>query len=394
MFKSLFLQIIAFFAILEMLLFAFNFTVDPFGINHSPPKNDKFYKVTKPAQIVLTQPSTIVIGNSRNNYSFDVSRLQTSGAYNLSFLGATIEDIRKLFGHAVATAPIKHAYVTLDTVCTTKKSRDQSNQVLDDRFLAGIHSPTYARLQMFLVNLSYQSTMRGLLYFHRGNQSQFDSSGRITTFDEFEYKTKGPAFAMVKRDHWNAESNIADTHNPESYEDYKSSCDTSDLEHIVSLARSKNIQLTFFFNPVNMRYWVIQDKLGKLDQHYYARKLAFETIAQAYANDPVTMPDIYDFNIVSSITTDKLSASDDQESPYWYESSHYKKIVGDEMLDIMSGRKADVADSSRVYKINPETFDAFYQRNEASFYEWQRKNPWIGEEIDQILNETLQKSGS
>lgn len=323
---------------------------------------------------------SVVISNSRNYYSLDPSKLKNNGIYNLSLTGITIDQIYKLFRHAVSIAPIKEAYIGLDSICVEATGSDS----IDERFLATNYWHIDLYLKKFLFTISSQATLETFNTIRGKATSGLDAYGRQTVFNEFDFKNKGHSFALDGRDavKINAERKIAE--DLSSYSTFKKTCDITPLNKILDLAHERNVHLTFFINPVNMRYWEIQYRLGTFDRYYYLKRIALEAIENFAQRNNEVPPKIYDFNVASNITTEPLSANAPTEPTYWYESSHHKMIVGDMMVEALKTKTGNI--SSPYYSIlSLDNLDKNFKSNKEAFLKWRSGNKGILKEIDTLM---------
>lgn len=85
------------------------------------------------------------------------------------------------------------------------------------------------------------------------------------------------------------------------------------LKEIAALARKNNIRLVIFINPIHQATYAGSSNLKKFAR--FKKELALIT-------------DYYDFSGINSVTTNNY---------YYYETSHYRLLVGDMMLKVMLG---------------------------------------------------------
>ena len=97
----------------------------------------------------------------------------------------------------------------------------------------------------------------------------------------------------------------------------------------------KKISLFFFYNPVNVRYWEIFHIKGNINNILFNKKLAKQTLNR-YKGTAIDI-EVFDFLQLNSYTLERLSYKDKHKNhTYWYESSHYKKSLGDILMAAMT----------------------------------------------------------
>lgn len=373
--------------------FAFNVTVDPYGIHGQSARFASNAKITKAFALDRQDPEIVLIGNSRNNYAMDVSQLEHEGwnAYNFSHAGIQIDEIRHLFSHALHTAPVRQAYISLDSLC----SNHTISTSVDLRFLTLEGRRTNALKNRFLLDISYQSSRDSITVLN-GQTSRFLSpNGQTMLFDEFDYQEQGSAHALKMREaravKATQDHHLAGTKN---YKDFVQKCDISELAAILEMARQHDVNLTFFFNPIHMRYWNIHFEAGQLEWRLYRRRLALETIQDFVSNGDMKEPQIFDFNLPNRFTTSALSPETASSSPYWYESSHFKEPVGRMMMDVFQ-EKYPLKNTRFATLLNRAELELHYKKNKQAFLEWRTQTIEATENPSDPFGfrQTAQKSG-
>ncbi len=106
-------------------------------------------------------------------------------------------------------------------------------------------------------------------------------------------------------------------------------------QDIISLAHEKNIELFLIFSPSHARQWHVIYALGLWPMW---EKWKFEIVrineveAKRHGKEPFPIWDFSGFNSVTTETIPPINDSESQMQWYW-ESSHYKRELGDLVLD-------------------------------------------------------------
>ena len=100
-----------------------------------------------------------------------------------------------------------------------------------------------------------------------------------------------------------------------------------------------NVSLDIAISPLHVRLLEAIDYRVGLEYVWYKWKKDIvainENTAARFGKKPFR---IIDFGIYNEITMQELPKSPDENSPYYWEASHYKARLGDMMLDFLAGR--------------------------------------------------------
>jgi hypothetical protein len=132
---------------------------------------------------------------------------------------------------------------------------------------------------------------------------------------------------------------------------------------IIALCAEKHIRLIVLTHPVNA---VLLDKFTE-DWNSYRDWM--KTLATALAAQPEAKAELWDFTGYNSISTEPLPAPTDKYSHmhYYWEGSHYRKVVGDMVLRKVFTGKGPAAFGQRVDTAN---VDQDLQRLRAEKQAW------------------------
>lgn len=368
-----------------------NYYFDPYGFNGKLKHIDsKAVKIFKPYDVIDKDPSTVIIGNSRNYYSFSPEHTGKNSTYNLSFPGIGIAQIRALYEHILkAEIAIEELIITLDSFCDPLTIRSISNS-LDDRVLISDDNPQIRTLvNKVLFYLSLDASYTSYRNIRKPKDNYMSSDGRAVKFNEYNYPRKGPGNALIERESRNIFQRVNRTNSIKatSYADYKKQCETSNLDFIINSTIENNIKVSFFLNPVNARYWEIYAYFDGLSSYiHYPKKLIQEKLKNI-AEENQYLFEGYDFLRLNAFTLEPLSYSDIEERTYWYESSHYNLAFGNILLSNIFDE--DFERTQLVANLKEIDLDMDFEQQKSLLQEWRENNPELKKEIlNSIENNT------
>ncbi|MCG7897941.1 MAG: hypothetical protein JAY99_12300 [Candidatus Thiodiazotropha lotti] len=368
-----------------------NYYFDPYGFNGRLKHIDsKAVKIFKPYDVIEKEPSTVIIGNSRNYYSFSPSHTGKNSTYNLSFPGIGIAQIRSLYEHILkAEIDIDELIITLDSFCDPLTIRSISNS-LDDRVLISEDNPQIRTLvNKVLFYLSLDASYTSYRNIRKPKDNFMSSDGRAVKFNEYNYLKKGPGNALIERESRNIFRRVNRTNSIKaaSYSDYKKQCKTVNLDYIINSTIENNIKVSFFLNPVNARYWEIYAHFDGLPSYvHYPKKLIQEKL-NTIAEEHQHQFEGFDFLRLNAFTLEPLSYSDIEERTYWYESSHYNLAFGNIVLSNIFDKNFER--TQLVANLKDTDLDQDYLKQKSLLEEWRNTNPELNNEIrNSIENST------
>ena len=352
-------------ASVAVLLFAvagINAFIDPFGIyrlwdiegvNAYMPAIYHRVRLFKAYEVGRVQPQTIILGSSRSHLGFRCSHEALAHldgpCYNLAFDGATTREMFEYLQHAHAIRPLKHvvlgldAYHLIDATSFTRPDFDplvllQPHEFRAVRFVTGDLRllTSFDTLRASIDTMEKQKEAQqnwfspdgqriGKIFF-RQVEKNFLEFGPRAYFDEIDrlevaFQTEGmaprpgsqPAAAVVDP----TQSNFA----------Y--------IKRIVDFCVAKKIDLRILITPAHAHQYEIARAVGASSSiENGKRRLVrlLSDVAGAHPEQPALS--VWDFSGYSSITTEPLPplGSRDEMRFYW-DSSHFKEVVGDYVLD-------------------------------------------------------------
>ncbi len=311
--KKLFLKLIIISLMSIIPLASYNYIIDPYGIFHNSSLNLWYEPGYEPNQHYAKMRHLINDKHSWDSYLFGSSRvgkinpdvIPNGHYYNMNYsegiLGEHLDDIKVLLKKGIS---VKNVIIGLDNDSYTIRPEDHRGQILR-------HSYDISDFKRILFQIKY-------LFF-----GLRDNSGRhaIPKKDAFliNFNIMGNGLQNLEKVDQNIErdselhirnirfhkANIIPF--DKASEDYymKLMEDTiKNITEIIKLSREYHFNLHFFINPTH--------KLFYLRANPYHFLLFKEKLAQ--------VTDYWDFSGFNTITTNNY---------YYYETSHYRTIVGD-----------------------------------------------------------------
>ena len=348
----------------------FNVIIDPFGMyrlfdiesfNANKPAIYNRVRLLKAYEVRRIKPNSIVLGSSRVHLGFRPSHQGWSEnyerRYNLAFDGAMTKEMYAYLVHAHASGHLKHVLLGLDSYHlshapgNTRPGFDSSLLKNGYRWLNGVRmlaadfkllislstlnesvSTVTGQEHAGPVWLAQDGQRLGEVFFRRPHEN-FQRFGPRYYFDEIDkieggYKLEWRIPAPPKRQYTPAPPVEKDPITSLGY-----------VEKIIDYCRTNNIELTIFLTPSHVHQLEISEATGGWLAIENGKRELVKLIEQDEQRNPDAQPIIvYDFSGYSSVTTEDLPDNDSREEMrYYWESSHFKEIVGDMVLDRIFG---------------------------------------------------------
>jgi hypothetical protein len=349
---------------------AFNAVIDPYGMyrlleirgfNLHKPAIYHRVRLFKAYDIRRIKPSAIVLGTSRSHVGIRMSYegwdATAAPRYNLAFDGATTKEMYFYLKHTYAIHPLKQVVLGLDTYHPTG-APSGSRPDFDPKLLCETRSLT-SLLTMRLEDLKLLisiDTLRASIttlksqdggqpewfaadgqrlgeIFFRQTEEKFQKCPR-TYFEEIDklevgFKLEGRYPATKKSVHQALTP-------PQETKDETS---LGYIRRIIEFCRAKHIDLRIFITPEHAHQMEISAVLGEWPSIEKAKRNLVDLLSDDAAKHPgePQIP-LYDFSGYNSVTTEELPKPGSRtEMKYYWDSSHFKEIVGDFVLSRLFG---------------------------------------------------------
>jgi hypothetical protein len=355
--------------ILLLMVAAFNAVVDPFGmvllidsptLNARKPGIYTRVRLFKAYEIARVRPQTIILGTSRSHIGFScgheaLKRLD-GPCYNLAFDGATSREMYAYLRHAYAVRPLKHVFLGLEpyhlapSFSTVRPDFDplvlrnpEGNAV--PRWLSGdlrllISLDT---LKTSIETLEAQAVPEptwfapdgqrlGEVFFRQidGRFRQLGPRGYFDLTDQQEVGYQTEWMISARRKHAVLRADPPPDPNEASL---------AYVRRIVEFCRTHRIDLRIVVTPAHAHQLEIMAASSDWTELEKKKRDLVRIVDEENSLYPDSTPTpIVDFSGYSSITEEAPPAPGSRsELRYYWDSSHFKAIVGDYVLDRVYG---------------------------------------------------------
>jgi len=385
--------------------------VDLEGFNAYKPAVDHRVRLVKAYDVRRFRPQGIILGTSRSHLGLRPSHEGWDPAakpvYNLAFDGATTKEMYQYLLHAHAVRPLQQVVLGLDTYHATLAPAtarpDFDAQLLDSPGGRALPSLMRADLKVFtsldtlrasLATVRSQSDREpqwsapdgqrlGEVYFRRAGE-HFEQLGPRAYFEEIDrlevgFKREGQLAANPRGPGRPAEPATAAS---ETSLDY--------IRRIVAFCRAQRVDLRIFIAPEHAHQLEITAAIGEWATLENAKRALVQLLAEDAARHPGASPiPLWDFSGYSSVTTEALPESGSRaEMGFYWDSSHFKDVVGDLVLDRLFGLshpRRPVPPDFGV-RLTAATIEPALARLRAAQLAYRRSNPqdvaWIRSLVD------------
>lgn len=331
MWKKFTLQVVVSILILITFIIAFAWVVDPFAIFDSPkiehfntnkPKVARHSRVYKACILQKIKPKIIFLGTSRTESGMDPNNKNFGGnsAYNCA-ISAGVPVEYEYYADLAMKNGVKHIIIGIDIFAFY--SKDLLHAGFDKEIFQG-----YIPLKYYLSLDAFQSSFKtigshktaallktGQIDPHILKKDLEDLGGYKKSFlsSEKHYFTGnyGGGFCKTKTDHWEA------------------------FERILDKAYQHNVKVTLFISPSHARQWEVLDKAqGYEIFEEFKHRLVSINEQTAFKNKKKPFV-LWDFTGYGTLTTEEVPVTAEGEMKWYWDSSHYKKELGDIVLDRM-----------------------------------------------------------
>ena len=397
-----------------------NFVVDPFGMyrlvdldgfNAYKPAVDHRVRLVKAYEVRRLRPQGIILGTSRSHLglrpSHDGWDPAAKPVYNLAFDGATTKEMYQYLLHAHAVRPLRQVVLGLDTYHATLAPAtarpDFDAQLLDSAGSRALPSLIRADLKVFtsldtlrasLATVRSQSDREpqwfapdgqrlGEVFFRRPGEhfAQLGPRGYFEEIDRLEvgFKREGQLAANARDPGRIAQPAIGAGETSLAY-----------IGRIVAFCRAQRVDLRIFIAPEHAHQLEITAAIGEWATLENAKRSLVQLLAEDSARHAGAPPiPLWDFSGYSSVTTEALPESGSHaEMKFYWDSSHFKDIVGDFVLDRLfnSSRPRKEIPADFGVPLTPATIEPALARLRADRLAYRRSHPedvaWIQSLVD------------
>ena len=397
-----------------------NFVVDPFGMyrlvaldsfNGYKPAVDHRVRLVKAYDVRRLRPQGIILGTSRSHLglrpSHDGWDPGARPVYNLAFDGATTKEMYRYLLHAHAVRRLRQVVLGLDTYHATLAPAtarpDFDAELLASPGVLALPSLIRADLKVLtsldtlrasLATVRSQSDPEpqwfapdgqrlGEVFFRRAGE-HFEQLGPRGYFDEIDrlevgFKREGQLAANARVLGRAVQQTTASS---ETSLDY--------IRRMVAFCRAQGVDLRIFIAPEHAHQLEITAAIGEWASLENAKRALVQLLAEDAARHPGAPPiPLWDFSGYSSVTTEALPESGSHaEMEFYWDSSHFKDVVGDLVLDRLFGLshpRREVPPDFGV-RLTPATLEPTLARLRTDQFAYRRSHPEDVEWIRSLVN--------
>jgi hypothetical protein len=307
-----------------------NYVVDPYGIYktnifQNKPEQDKNIRLAKVVKVEELKPVSISLGTSRTEYGYDPNHEYFSKpSYNLAVSGASLYENRLYLEHAIKQGNLKEVLLVVDWRMFNDPKMRKSDDFEDSFNIKNNYK------QLFSIDL-FKSSFKTILN-QKTKNSYLENGQRDWYFNQENIDKQGGHLKVMNKDEEKYYQKSDFKYNSNIYQDTKKDS-LEDFRKILELCHQNNIKLDIVFGPSHIRQWEAYDYYQDIETWYKWKKdvvLFVEKIAKEQEKNPYR---IMDFSIYHELTAETVPTNPKEKMKYHWEASHYKKELGDIVLE-------------------------------------------------------------
>jgi len=306
----------------------FNYIIDPYGIYNSKiysfnkVKKNRTTRLIKAMNTIEIKPRSICLGTSRASRAFDCNHNYfLKPSYNLAIESGSMYESKLYFKLALKAGHLNQVLLVLDY----RMFKDNQKEVKE--FNSYFNNKTKnSYLPSYYTLLNSITVIKNSIHILDKKVKKIIKKKKNPSM--LEYMT------MIESTYYKNYPNeyvYSDT-KKESFPDF---------ETIVSLCYQNNIELEIVFGPSHIRQWEALDYYIGYEKWLTWKKdivLSVSKIANSFMEKPYN---IIDFSVYHNLTSEMVPVEKDAQMKYYQDSSHYKKILGSIVLDVLT-KESDI----------------------------------------------------
>jgi len=314
---------------------SFNWLINPYGIFNSPeiegvnkkkPEFSIHLRLAKAAAVYEQKPEAVILGTSRSEFGFDPNHIawKTNLVYNLALSGSNMYEVLRYFQYVHGIKPQKQVILAVDFFMFNIFQKNQPD------FKESNFTPnqlTLASIDTFFASLKTVFKQHAEeIYLHNGQRHWTYYRNNIRKLGGHRQAFRSTEKKYMKQV-WFQGKQYKFTNRKQSTLNY--------FRTLLDIAYRDNVDLRILISPSHARLWEALDSVGlwkKFEQWKREMVRINEQQANKYGKTPFPL---WDFSGYNTFTTEEVPPLDDKKTQMkWYwESSHYKKELGDYVLD-------------------------------------------------------------
>ncbi|WP_069472139.1 hypothetical protein [Candidatus Marithrix sp. Canyon 246] len=342
---------------------SFNWIMNPYGIFNSPeiekinqlkPEFFTHLRLAKAWAVYKHKPDGIILGSSRSEFGLDPnhSEWNTQSVYNLGLSGANMYEVLRYFQHAHTIKPQKQVILGVDffmfnIFASNHADFDESNLAMNPKF--------YSANKLFTL-ISIDTIWSSIKTLLKQTEVKFSylSNGQLhwTNYIRTVRKQGGHTqfFLLTEEEHMN---NTWLNKPRKQYSFVHPKTGESTLKYFcrfLEIAYRDDVDLRLLISPSHARLWEALYSVGLWPQfEQWKREMVRINAEQANKYGKTPFP-LWDFSGYNSFTTEKVPLLGDTntEMKWYWEASHYNKILGDLVLYRIFGEHTTANDFGKL----------------------------------------------
>jgi len=328
----------------------FNWLVNPYSLYESPEIKGfnkekveyiKHLRLTKTRIVTKRRVDTIIIGTSRAGRGLSPNHpvWANDNVYNMALPGAGIYEMYRYIQHAYASHPLKTVVLALDF--RSFHDEKPGSAFLENRLLVNKNGSSNNKyIESFLLDsistlfsIDALGTSLKTIREQGWNKETLFPKGRWDRTDE-NVNHRKLFSAYTRSTIQRLKENIQNNKNrPLGLQHYR---------NLISFAHNNNIELVMIISPSHAWHWEAYRAM-KLQENFDDLKRSLVTInnEEAKKSGDEAFP-LWDFSGHNSISIENVPSQNEKEKKmkWFWESVHYKKRLGDIILDKILGNKS------------------------------------------------------
>ena len=384
-----------------IVMISFNRLVDPYGFFQSPrlegfntkkPEFSLHLRMAKAAAIRQFRPTAIVLGTSRAEYGIDPAHpgWNSSQIYNLALGGSNLYEAYRYLQHAHAVNALKRVVLMLDFSMFNAVRNPEKIDFEESRLAVDVNGNPQSNILIDQITSlasidAFFASIATILRQHSNSEDIYQANGMRESIHIGKYIEKmgghHVAFAETEKGYYRD--------NYDSFSFIHSKWNNLEIfRNIIRFGYQNEIDLYIVIPPSHARDSEVIATKGIWLLFEQWKKLLVSIDNEEAIRERKPLKPIWDFSGYNSLTIEALPPIGDREhkmSWYW-ESSHYKKELGDLILDrIFNYHSSDrYLPEDFGVQLTPENIESHLSRIRADREKWRNIFPEDVAEIEAL----------
>lgn len=377
---NFFVLLIALFPVFSIGLF--NVAIDPYNVLNSPtfsginvlkPEQDKQNKLFKAVEVMRFKPKIILLGSSRIVLGLNPehpSLLNGNNTYNLGIPGVHVYELRRYLEHVIVNQPnLKQVVIGIDFFMFNDFNKN-SFQV-QENLLEKTAIPLQDLLNIVFSLEGFEASKTTIALNRKASDltpyylNGMRDNKKTDESNDNKETMKSIFLKGIKR--YLNDSNY--------YKNYSLNVSLTEFKKVIDICRDRNIDVKVFISPEHTT------------QMEAIRVAGLWSVFEEWKRQVSTITPVWDFAEYNKITTESIN----NEMQYFLDSTHYRKEVGDKILNrVLSYQQEPESDDFGVL-ITPENIESHLAKIRANREVWTRSNPDVVKLVQQIKHKSEEK---